>query len=167
MACSQCLTKHGCSREATPQTELFCLWCAAADEEDIFLLPEDEEDDWFMAPQITSGLDQGAIRLAVDDDIIELPVDDISDTTSPYYEVANDMDIDRLWDLLMTGPVENTVEIPEEQVRSPFSWRKRKLCDAHCNQTVQTLCRCDEGTLKEPFVMMAFVICSTSRGLLL
>ncbi|CAL8462066.1 g1597 [Coccomyxa elongata] len=87
----------------------------AVDEEDIFLLPEDEGDDWFMAPQITSGLDQGAIGMAVDDDIIELPADDISDTTSPYYEVADDMDIDRLWDLLMTGPIEDTVEIPEEQ----------------------------------------------------
>lgn len=96
------------------------MCCAAADEEDIFLLPEDEGDDWLMAPQITSGLDQGAIRMAVGDDIIELPTDDIDDVTSPYYEVANDMDIDRLWDLLMAGPIEDTVEIPEEEVRCFF-----------------------------------------------
>lgn len=83
------------------------------DDSDIFLLPEDEEDDYWMAPQITSGLDQGAIHMAVGDDIIELPTDDISDA---YFERSNDMDTDRLWDLLMADAVDNIMEIPEEGV---------------------------------------------------
>ncbi|KAK9906469.1 hypothetical protein WJX75_002462 [Coccomyxa subellipsoidea] len=76
----------------------------AADEEDIFLLPVDEGDDW--VPKITSGLDDGAIRMTPGADIIELPGDDVSDMA--YYEMADSLDremadIDRLWDLFMDG----------------------------------------------------------------
>lgn len=92
------------------------VWVLAADEEDIFLLPVDEGDDW--VPEITSRLDDGAIRMTPGDDVIELPGDDISDMA--YYEMADSLDvemadIDRLWDLFMDGSSQDA-DLPEEEV---------------------------------------------------
>jgi hypothetical protein len=91
------------------------VWVLAADEEDIFLLPVDEGDDW--VPKITSGLNDGAIRMTPGADIIELPGDDVSDMA--YYEMADSLDremadIDRLWDLFMDGSSQDADLLEDE-----------------------------------------------------
>ncbi|EIE24363.1 hypothetical protein COCSUDRAFT_47246 [Coccomyxa subellipsoidea C-169] len=82
----------------------------AIDDEDFFLLPAHDGNDW-MAPGITSGFEDGAIRMQPGADVIELPDEDISNA---YYEMTDSMDIDRLWDLFMEGPREET-DTPEQE----------------------------------------------------
>ncbi len=67
-----------------------------------------------MAPGITSGFEDGAIRMQPGADVIELPDEDVSNA---YYEMTDSMDIDRLWDLFMEGPREE-IETPEQEVRT-------------------------------------------------